>query len=90
MTVLAFMSKFLSRKLLVTVASVSLVVFAELRGTPLSLESLQAVMAITAASLGSFTAVDSATVWKAGTAIASLAAPSPEPTPPGDPNGEPA
>jgi len=64
------MKKFLSRKLLLTVGAILMVVIANLVGAPLDEASLGAVVKLVLGLVGAQGLVDFGEAWKAGTAIA--------------------
>lgn len=64
------MKKFLSRKLLLTVGAILLVVTANLIGAPLDEAALGAVVKLVLGLVGAQGLVDFGEAWRAGTAIA--------------------
>jgi len=64
------MEKFLSRKLLLTVGAITLVVAANLAGSPMDEAALGAIVKMVLGLVGAQGLVDFGEAWKAGTAIA--------------------
>ncbi len=64
------MKKFLSRKLLLTIGAILLVVTANLAGTPMDEAALGAIVKMVLGLVGAQGLVDFGEAWKAGTAIA--------------------
>ncbi len=62
-------SKFVSRKLLATIACVAVVIVADLIGAPLDQASLDAVTNMLLGLVGAQGLVDTAGAWRTGTAI---------------------
>ena len=64
------MEKFLSRKLLLTVGAIVLVVTANLAGSPMDEAALGAIVKMVLGLVGAQGLVDFGEAWKTGTAIA--------------------
>jgi len=64
------MKKFLSRKLLLTVGAIALVVVVNLLGIPLSEATLESLTTMVLGLLGAQGLVDFGEAWKAGNALA--------------------
>jgi hypothetical protein len=63
------MSKFISRKLIATVAAIAVVVAADLLGAPMDAATLDAVTNMLLGLLGAQGLVDTAGAWRAGQAV---------------------